>query len=151
MIINDRKKIEAIWLQNVIPVIYRRGAGYPLLLRLPYKEDNRIWLRDQNKRKPKWIGENKRYWEIPASWLNSIVSRLLNRWGKLYIIQPFREQEKCAPACWNARGHECQCSCMGENHGSKNLEERWFIVSDTFATKWNTKELACRLLTLPTK
>ena len=36
---------------------------------------------------------------------------------------------------------------MGEYHGSENPEGRWFVVSDTFAVRWEDKELACRLLT----
>jgi hypothetical protein len=61
--------------------------------------------------------------------------------AKLYIIQPYREQEKCSPSCQDAEGHECQCSCMGRYHGIGR-------VSDTFATRWGDQELACRLLTV---
>lgn len=146
--LDDREKIEGIWLQKTVPVIFRRGPGYPLLLRLPYVNGNYDWLRNQKHRKPKWLPGNKNYWELPASWFNDLVNRLLRRWGKLYIIQPHRKQEKCARACWEARGHECECSCLGEHHGSQNPSGKWFEVSDTFATKWQTKELACRLLKL---
>ncbi|MEP1497973.1 MAG: hypothetical protein ABJK50_20985, partial [Pseudophaeobacter sp.] len=62
------------------------------------------------------------------------------------IIQPYREQEICARACQEALGHECQCSCMGANHGAGN-DGSWFEVSDTFSTRWGDRELACRLLT----
>jgi len=37
----------------------------------------------------------------------------LAKYSKVYVIQPYREQEKCSPTCQNAIGHECQCSCMG--------------------------------------
>ena len=144
-LINDRKKIESVWRQVHIPVIYRRGRGYALFLRLPYKTDNYYWLRNERQRKPKWITE-KKYWEIPAAWFDDTVNRSLELWGAIYIIQPYKHQEKCAPACWNAVGHECECSCMGENHGSHSAGRGWFVVSDTFATRWNNKELACRLL-----
>ncbi|WP_354134437.1 hypothetical protein [Bradyrhizobium sp. S3.9.1] len=66
--------------------------------------------------------------------------------SKVYIIQPYREQEICARACQEAQGHECQCSCMGANHGVGN-DGSWFEVSDTFSTRWGERELACRLLT----
>ena len=141
----EREKIRSIWRQNTVPVIYRRGPGYTLLIRLPYKEDNRVWLKNERRNDPKWEAD-KKHWEIPQAWFNDTVNRMLRRFGKLYIIQPHRKQEKCAPACWNAVGHECQCSCLGENHGSENPEGKWFIVSDTFAAKLDTKELACRLL-----
>ena len=61
-------------------------------------------------------------------------------------LQPYREQEVCARACQEAQGHECQCSCMGANHGIGN-DGSWFEVSDTFSTRWGERELACRLLT----
>lgn len=139
-------RIKEIWTQQKIPVIYRKGAGHPLLVRLPYKDDNRIWLRNYRRTKPDWDNE-KRHWEIPKAWFNDTVDRSLRRWGQVYIIQPHHEHEKCAPACWNATGHECQCSCLGANHGSQQNGGGWFVASDTFAVKWHASELACRLLT----
>jgi hypothetical protein len=144
MSLDNSLRIKQVWAQTKIPVIYRRGTGYPLLLRMPYKEGNRAWLKQGRRNEPKWIAE-KKYWELPKAWFNELVSDSLNRWGKIYIIQPYREQDKCAPACWNALGHECQCSCMGANHGSQN-SSGWYVISDTFATRWNSTELACRLL-----
>lgn len=143
--ITDREKIIQIWKQANVPVIYRRGTGYPLMIRLPYREDNRGWLKNEKRINPTWV-KDKKHWECPKAWFNDLVNRALLRWGKLYIIQPFRDQEICAPACWNATGHECQCSCMGANHGSQSSGSDWFVVSDTFATRWESKELACRLL-----
>lgn len=146
MEISSKERINSVWNQKRIPVIYRRGSGHPLLLRLPFRDDNRAWLRNYRRNIPDWNRDGK-YWEIPKAWFNDTVNRSLDRWGKVYIIQPHREQEKCAPACWNARGHECQCSCMGANHGSHAYGGNWFVVSETFAVRWQSKELACRLLT----
>jgi hypothetical protein len=143
----NNRDIEKIWKQTTTPVVYRSGKGEPLLVRLPYRNGNYEWLRNEKRHKPKLRGDKHKYWEIPKAWFNDVVDRSLDRWESLYIIQPHRQQEKCAPACWNATGHECQCSCLGENHGSQNPEGRWFVVSDTFATRWHNKELACRLLT----
>ena len=141
---SDINKIRAIWGQRNIPVIYRKGKGFPLLLRLPFKEGNRSWLKNQRRNEPSWISE-KKYWEIPKAWFNDTVDRCLDRFGSIYIIQPYRIMEKCSPACWNAHGHECQCSCQGANHGS-GANGWWFVVSETFAVKWEANELACRLL-----
>jgi hypothetical protein len=90
--------------------------------------------------RPRWIKDGK-YWEVPNSWFNDLVNGALDRWGKVYIIQPYREQEKCAPACMNALGHECQCSCMGQNHGAGGSDSGWFVVAETFASRWHEKEL----------
>lgn len=140
-----RDDIAAIWRQDRIPVIYRRGSGNPLMLKLPYAVDNRSWTKTGHRNKPVWNGQYK-CWETPKSWFDDLVSRALIRYGKIYVIQPYREQEKCAPACWNAKGHECQCSCMGKNHGVNGPNGRRFVVSDTFATQWHDRELACRLI-----
>lgn len=143
---NTEPDIKRIWNQKVIPVVYRSNAKKVLLLRLPYAEDNKTWLRNENQRRPEWDAEFK-CWHTPKSWFNEIVNRCLHRFGKIYVIQPYRAQEKCAPACWNARGHICQCSCMGAYHGTQNPAGMWFVVSDAFAMQWNEQALACRLLT----
>jgi hypothetical protein len=135
-----------VWDQGNIPVILRRtGKGQRLRARLPYAKTNGKWLQNGRRTSPEWISSEK-YWELPKAWFNDFVDRSLERYGKVYIIQPYREQEICAPAFQNAEGHECQCSCMGQYHGSGN-DGSWFEVSDAFATRWCGQELACRLLT----
>jgi len=134
-----------IWKQRTIPVVMRRGGiGERLRVRIPHSTDGGAWLQNARRISPQWI-DKYRCWELPKAWFNDFVDRCLSRYGKVYIIQPYREQEKCAPACQNAIGHECQCSCMGEHHGIGN-DGSWFTVSETFATRWGEKHLACRLL-----
>jgi hypothetical protein len=74
---------------------------------------------------PTW-NRDGRYWELPQKWLNDIVERALQRFGSLYIIQPYREQ--------------------GAHHGMGDPGGRWFMVSEAFATQWQETEVACRLL-----
>ncbi len=137
---------KAIWNQVKDPVIIRRsGNGQKLRARLPFAGDNRIWLQNDRRTYPLWVTEG-RYWELPKAWFNDFVERALKRFGRVYIFQPYREQEKCAPACQNAVGHVCQCSCMGANHGAGS-DASWFEVSETFSFRWGSQELACRLLT----
>lgn len=134
-----------IWNQTKIPVVLRRAnKGERLRARLPFAENNRQWLQNGRRISPIWFSE-KKFWELPRAWFNDLVDRSLERFGKVYIIQPYREQEKCAPACMSATGHECQCSCMGQNHGA-GVDGSWFVVSETFATRWGDLQLACRLL-----
>lgn len=139
-------KLKRVWGQEQTPVVLRRtGKGQRLRVRLPYAETNRQWLQNGRRTSPVWM-PRKKYWELPKAWFNDFVERSLRQYGKVYVIQPYREQEKCAPACQNAIGHECQCSCMGSNHGAGN-DGSWFVVSDTFATRWGNEEIACRLMT----
>jgi len=131
--------------QRSIPVGLRSSKkGEKLRVGLPFDALNRVWLQNGRRSKPKWDAKEK-FWVLPKSWFNDFVVRSLERYGQVYIVQPYREQEVCAPACMNAAGHECQCSCMGANHGAGN-DGSWFEVSETFAARWNDEELASRLL-----
>lgn len=135
-----------IWRQGVIPVLYRDTAARQLLCKLPYAADNRQWIQAEKVRHPEWI---PRYhsWRIPQRWLNELVPRALIRFGAVYLIQPYRTQEQCAPACWDAHGFLCECSCLGEHHGENTLAaDGWHIVSDACAIRWGHKQLSCRLL-----
>ncbi|RYC17651.1 hypothetical protein [Ciceribacter ferrooxidans] len=141
----EEERLREVWRQRKIPVIIRRDEkGEKLRVRLPYAENNRQWLNTVGKSTVTWI-DNKSYWELPKNWFNDFVNRALERYGKLYVIQPYREQEKCARKCMEATGHECNCSCMGRNHGA-GINGSWFEVSETFATRWGEKEIACRLM-----
>ena len=147
----DRSALIYVWnKQAETPVILRRVGRRELLrAKLPYAADNRYWLRNGRRIHPAWFdaaGDGPGYWELPKAWFNDFVDRALVRYGKVYIVQPFRAQEMCSSACQNAVGHECQCSCMGEHHGAGN-DGSWFEVSETFSTRWGERELACRLLT----
>lgn len=137
--------VRHVWNQTSFPVIIRRTKiGEKHRLRLPYDSENRNWLQNYRRNAPDWL-PRKKYWEIPKAWFNDFVNRSLEKYGCIWIIQPFREQEICAPACMNAQGHDCQCSCMGMNHGAGN-DGSWFEVSEAFATRWKGEEWACRLL-----
>lgn len=140
--------LRQVWHQPHVPVIWRTGVkGDPLYVRLPFDSNNRAWLKKPQGREPVW-DRAKKHWKVPIAWFNVLVDKSLLRFGRVYIVQPFREQEKCSPACQNAQGHECQCSCMGEHHGAGN-DGSWFEVSDTFSTRWHKRDVACRLLVRP--
>jgi hypothetical protein len=112
-------KLREIWKQKKIPVVYRQAGSKPLLLRLPYTEDNRGWVKGDHRNNPEWNSDYK-CWETPRAWFENVIRRALTTFGSIYIIQPYREFQKCAPACWDASGIDCECSCMGQNHGAGN-------------------------------
>ena len=137
-------RIRTVLIQGRIPVIVRRPRE-PLLVRLPYAHGNGGWLRNGSARCPRWR-KAQEFWEVPASWFNDLVDRCLERYGQVWTVQLYKEQEKCAPACLNAKGHECTCSCMGANHGAGN-DGSWFEVSETFAVRTKESGWSYRLLT----
>jgi len=143
----DRKdpKLRQIWYQERIPVVFRQGNSKPLLVHLPPSPDNREWLKADHRKQPKQIQQYK-CWGTPNSWFKDIIKDALEKYRSVYVIQTYRTHQKCAPACWNATGIDCECSCMGENHGSGNPIGKWYIVSDTFAVSWGEKQYSCRLI-----
>jgi hypothetical protein len=139
------KELKRVWNQTKIPIVLRRARkGQRPRIRIPIGRNDLRWLQNGRRASPIWLREFE-CWEIPKAWFNDFVERALAKYRRLYIIQPYREQEKCAPACFNAVGHECQCSCMGLNHGAGD-DGSWFEVSDAFATRWGQQYLACRLM-----
>ena len=144
-VVTNQKALRRIWMQRAIPVVWRRKKkGQLLRIKLPYSVGNRSWLRNDRRIAPVWIRE-RQFWEVPKAWFDDFVNRALDRYGRLYVFQPYREQEKCSPSCQNAAGHECECSCMGANHGAGN-DGSWFEVSDTFSTRFGDEQIACRLM-----
>lgn len=141
-------QLKTLWRQGRVPVIFKRSNPLRVLLvRLPFAEGNLEWLRDDRRSKPKWATQFKA-WEIPTAWFDSVIQMALRRYGEAYVIQLYREQQKCAPVCWNAKGFHCECSCMGENHGGGNPGGSWYEVSETFAVSWGVQRYSCRRLRL---
>lgn len=141
---NDPRLMQ-VWTQKRLPVVLRGGRVKPLLVRLPYDTSNRDWLQNGRRTNPEWLSIHKA-WSIPKAWFEDTLQRSLARYDAVYVIQPTNETEKCAPACWNALGAVCECSCMGANHGSGNPEGKWHVVSETFAVRINSRYFSCRLL-----
>ena len=139
---------ERFWNQTRLPVIFQRERPAPLLVRLPFAPDNKVWLRNQERSKPSWDKEH-RAWEVPQAWFERVIRLSFTRYGACYVIQLYREKEVCAPACWNAVGADCECSCMGASHGSGQPVGRWYEVSETFAVKWGVQRYSVRLLKVP--
>lgn len=139
-------RLREIWRQKTIPVIYRQSRPNPVLVRIPYSPNNFEWVRGEKRHKPEWSSTYK-CWETPVAWFDELVERALRRYLKVYVIQLHKEHQKCAPACWNAKGFHCECSCMGANHGSGHPGGKWHAVSETFAFQWGARKYACRLLT----
>jgi hypothetical protein len=137
--------LRSIWKQNKIPVLYTRGEGYPLLIRLPDGLATQHWLRGGRHHSPKWVPQFS-CWETPRAWFDSLVQQLLRRFRFLYIIQPRRDQTTCARSCWEAKGDDCECKCLGEFHGKSRPGGRWFEVTETLAFQWGEKTLAYRLI-----
>lgn len=125
-------QLRAVWRQTKLPVILRRGVGNPLQVKLPGDTDDVLWrvsaghwLRSGRHKIPRWDGRFK-CWEVPQAWLNTLVRQLLRAFRAIYLIQPYREQEKCAPACFNAQGHDCRVLVHGGKSWARR-PKRWLV------------------------
>lgn len=137
--------ILSLWHSKSVPMVIRTDKkGEQLMVHLPYAVDNRSWINGLGKSKATYV-KSVQGWQIPKSWLNQFVDGALERFGSVHVVQPHNEREVCAPACRNAVGHDCQCSCLGANHGTGD-GSGWFDVSDTLAFRWSGSELAVRKL-----
>jgi len=139
--------LRAVWHQKQVPVVFRREKPLPLLVKIPYAQGNRAWLRDNRHNIPDW-DEKYKAWETPQAWFEKNIKLCIQRYEACYVIQLYRERQICAPACWNAIGIDCECSCMGENHGSGHPGGRWYEIAETLAVSWGVQRYSCRLLKL---
>ncbi len=149
---DERQTLEAIWRQSAVPVIHRPKMG-KLHVRFPRLHNDEVWLlRTCGERtRPRWHAvvqprTNVRgWWNVGRAHFTNLAKGLLERFGSVYVIQPHRELEICAPACQNAIGLECECSCLGLHHG-ESATGRWYEVSDALAMRWRESEFRWQLL-----
>lgn len=135
--------IVKIWRNGIIPVIFCCASPPELRVKLPFATGNRAWIQPATTQ-VRW-DKHRKCWIVAKRRFSSLVRDCLHRHGKAYVIQQRKELEKCAPACWNATGMDCECSCGGTNHGCGD-EDRWHIVHDAFAFRWHSVGYSCRLI-----
>jgi hypothetical protein len=59
-------QLKAIWHQGKTLVIFRRNNPFPVLVRVPFTDVNKEWLRNDRCAKPKGNDQFKA-WEIPTA------------------------------------------------------------------------------------
>jgi hypothetical protein len=148
--------IETVFSQNSFPVVYKPCNG-KLQVKIPYPYNiyawvcsllptkQRSWRRPPPPRGLEWEPSHK-VWLIPRSRFEHVTKQLLDKFNGVILLQCHREKQTCAPACWNARGLECECSCMGANHGTGQPDGRWYILGDAYAVQWEDEKLSCQIL-----
>ena len=106
-------------------MVYRVSTGIDLTIKIPSASFNFTWLRNDNRLKPSWSKQYKCR-KTPSTWFNDVVGRILRKYGTVYVIQPYRVLEKCAPACWNA-SIRVSMLVTGENQGAivEFVSTRW--------------------------
>ena len=138
--------IPQVWDQKRLPVIYRPDEKGNLMLRLPYREGNRAFLQGEKRFKPTWDVE-KKYWSVPKSWFTELVESVVTVFGSAYVIQPHHANERCNASCQNARRLECECPCLGKNHGRGGRIDCDVRISDATVVPWRDHHLTVQQFT----
>lgn len=147
--IGRSRPLSAIWRQAKIPVIARPRKEPPLFVRLPFAIDNRPWLHACGRLHPERVKNDTTgitHWEVPVAWFGLLIRRCIERYGRVYVIQPLDRNEICARSCWEAKRDLCECSCYGTNHGGGQPDGHWKEITEAFALQSSRGELACQLL-----
>jgi hypothetical protein len=90
-----------------------------VVAKIPPQKGNRRWLHESVCiRSP--LLEDKR-WYLPRSCLSRLVTAAVDRYGHVVVVRDMKRLSRCAQACLDATGLDCDCSCMGLSHGSSNV------------------------------
>ena len=136
--------IPEVWKNSGTPVVYRPDEKGNLMLRVPYREGgNRQFLKGEKTRRfePIWDAE-KKFWSVPKSWFTELVEAVVREFGCAYVIQPHHEHEKCSASCQNAHRLECECSCLGANHGRGGRSGHDVAIGGAKVMPWRDGKLA---------
>jgi hypothetical protein len=114
-----------------LPWVYRPVEGR-LQVKMPYDGgSNRGWLHTHLGARIRPEHQGKGVWAIARPHLQHLVDGLAVRFGHVDVVLDFRTTERCDIRCRDARGDECTCSCLGENHGGAAYWRNWIEVGET--------------------
>ncbi|WP_236652527.1 hypothetical protein [Streptacidiphilus neutrinimicus] len=115
-----------------LPTVHRPVGTARLRIRMPYAPDTRAWWHDQlgDLIRPAWNREMK-CWEIARSHMREVVEALAERFGAVEVALDFRNSSRCDVRCRDAEGDDCDCQCLGENHGGAAYWRAWIQVGET--------------------
>jgi hypothetical protein len=145
----NEQQLLAVWRQTKIPVLFRRD-GADLLVKLPFDLENQKWLWRGRASKPTWNVQWK-CWGLPRSAFNELARRSIERFGEVYLIQPLNPDQECCAACQNAKGLDCECGCLGRNHGLASRGQAWFHIASGEAADYKGRKYQVQKVDRPAK
>ena len=101
-------------------------------MQMPYRPDNRTWIHENLDVhvRPDWNKQARR-WEIARPHFRSVVEALAERFGAVDVTIDSRSATKCDSRCRGAEGDDCECQCLGQNHGGAQYQRAWQEVGET--------------------
>ncbi|MBD3004674.1 hypothetical protein [Streptomyces sp. 5-10] len=71
-----------------------------------------------------WDKERKR-WLMSRQHMAKVIDGCLRRWSRVELRRQYLETQRCDVRCQQAKGDDCECSCMGLMHGSRAVGGGW--------------------------
>jgi hypothetical protein len=99
--------------------------------KMPYNGSNRGWLHEHLGQRIQPELRGRGVWAIARPHLQHLVDGLADRFGHVDVVLDFRVAERCDTRCQRAKGDECTCSCLGENHRGAAHWRHWIQVGET--------------------
>lgn len=113
------------------PGVWRPVEGQ-IGVNLPFATTNRDWLREQlGAGIPYSWNKDKKLWMMSRKHLFTIVPAMASKHGSVEVYIDFKTTVKCDKRCRDAKGNECVCQCLGDNHKGGSLLTGWFEVGET--------------------
>jgi hypothetical protein len=81
-----------------------------------------------------------RSWTIARSHFSELLDALLREFGPVDVFEDHSEFEVCNVSCMTAQGDECECRCLGINHGVDSDDpynsprSNWHIIDEDTGT-----------------
>lgn len=103
---------------------------------LPYARGTRGWLRSVcgTGTRPEFDRARKA-WTVARPHFRRIVQAVADRYGSVDVYVDHTVRHACGAMCRNAEGDDCQCSCLGDNHGNGRWHEGWQPVGDEWVVR----------------
>jgi len=112
--------------------VYRPVGTGRIRVRMPYAVGNRAFIHRTlgSSVRPDW-NKLEKQWEIARQHMRDVVEALAERFGVVEVTIDFRSTSRCDIRCRDAEGDDCDCQCLGENHGGAAYWRSWQQVGET--------------------
>lgn len=109
----------------------KRTASRRVEVTLPYRHGTRRWLRSVcgAGSRPEFDRVRK-VWLVSRPHFGAVVAALVGEYGAVDVYADHTARSACGALCREAVGDECDCSCLGENHGGQVWRKEWIKLSE---------------------